>query len=156
MRINRASSIIILLDTIHTLQFFFHADRQQGQDAAMCHLCNAWQRYFLTDIVPKQILASTRHPDDAWKKLAELQEAAREAIAAVAKDAKSSRGAENGPSEHGIGARFATCSDMSQTFNLIEYCSIHSTLKLLWLLHVQKQCVYTLGPCRWSRTASWR
>lgn len=87
----------------------------------------------------KQILASARHPDDVWKKLAELQQAAREALAAVVKDAKSSRGAGNGPSEDGIGACFATCSRMSQTVNLAEYCSVHSMLELLWLLHVQNE-----------------
>lgn len=50
-----------------------------------------------------QILANKRHPDDAWKALAQLQHAAREALSAAPKDNKPSHAAEAKPMENGTG-----------------------------------------------------
>ena len=50
-----------------------------------------------------QILTNTRHPDDAWRALAQLQHAAREALSVAPEQAKASHASRAEPTEDGTG-----------------------------------------------------
>ncbi len=73
-----------------------------------CIMCIA-QHWMVCDSCKyTQILTSTRHPDDAWKALAQLQHAAREALSVPPKQAKASHAPGAGSTENGTGTSSAT------------------------------------------------
>ena len=53
--------------------------------------------------VALQLLSSSRHPDDAWKKLADLQKTAQDDHAADLKTGTPSDAAAAAPAENGVG-----------------------------------------------------
>ena len=63
--------------------------------------------------VPVQLLSSSRHPDDAWKKLADLQKAAQDDHDADLKSGTASDAITAAPAENGVGeASSSGCKSM--------------------------------------------
>ena len=56
-----------------------------------------------TRLVSLQLLSSSRHPDDAWRKLADLQKTAQDDHAAELKTGTASDAAAAAPAENGVG-----------------------------------------------------
>ena len=54
-------------------------------------------------LVPMQLLSSSRHPDDAWRKLADLQKAAQDDHDADLKSGAASDAITAAPAENGVG-----------------------------------------------------
>ena len=73
-------------------------------DGSTCSSPHTWEmKAAQTHLYSLQLLSSSRHPDDAWKKLADLQKTAQDDHAADLKTGTASDATAAAPAENGVG-----------------------------------------------------